>query len=144
MRRNAKLLKVSGHEWPPYSLQRLMKSVLWYFSFSRGKSISCFSLVRFSHSQRTNASTHNRHKGLMSSESISRLINRKQIAHNDTVAQEFKRRSYHSHEQLCRFYFRRWRNTRGYIARHLQPNCKTGRTIAFYSSKVFSSTRVNF
>lgn len=85
-----------------------------YFLFSRGKLIPCFSLVRSlarwilrvlskrtrkhsrKHSQKTHTHTLER---LMSSESISRLISRKQVAHSDTVAQEFKRRSHDANDE---------------------------------------------
>lgn len=75
------------------------------------------------HSQKAHTHTLER---LMSSESISRLINRKQVAHSDTVAQEFKRRSHDANDEhrdfsVVGFIFVVDASGRGYIARHSRP-----------------------
>lgn len=77
------------------------------------------------HSQKTHTHTHTLER-LMSSESISRLINRKQVAHSDTVAQEFKRRSHDANDEhrdfsVVGFIFVVDASGRGYIARHSRP-----------------------
>lgn len=110
------------------------------FLFSRGKLIPCFSLVRSLarwilvclvsireniHKRQTHTHTHTLER-LMSSESISRLINRKQVAHSDTVAQEFKRRSHDANDEhrdfsVVGFIFVVDASGRGYIARHSRP-----------------------